>query len=111
MMSQAAVSTGAGSPSTDAGIAAIAPASRRSVGSQYSERLAKAPLVPRLQVASSSDVAVSLMYMHPGTNAELDFLFGPGGDRKRYKRRRGERGQPGKQLAAIGVQSAELMDM
>lgn len=55
-----------------------------------------------LQVTGSSDVAVQLMYMHPGTNGELDFLFGPGGDRKRYKRRRGERGAPGKQLAAVG---------
>jgi hypothetical protein len=45
---------------------------------------------------------VSLMYIHPGSNAEVDFLFGPGGDRKRYKRRRGERGQPGRQLASIG---------
>jgi len=56
------------------------------------------------QVTTSSDVAVSLMYMHPGSNAELDFLLGAGGgNRKRYKRRRGERGQPGKTgLATVG---------
>ena len=56
-------------------------------------------------MTSSADVAVSLMYIHPGTNTEVDFLFGPGGDRKRYKRRRGERGQPGRQLASIGEPS------
>ncbi len=55
-----------------------------------------------LQVTSSSDVAVSLMYIHPGSNAEVDFLFGPGGDRKRYKRRRGERGPTRNQFATIG---------
>ena len=54
------------------------------------------------QVTSSSDVAVSLMYIHPGSNAEVDFLFGPGGDRKRYKRRRGERGPTRNQFATIG---------
>lgn len=55
-----------------------------------------------LQVRSGSDVGVTLMYMHPGTNRELDFLYGPSGDRKRYKRRRDERGASGKGLAAIG---------
>ena len=54
------------------------------------------------QVTSSSDVAVSLMYVHPGSNAEVDFLFGPGGDCKRYKRRRGERGPTRNQFATIG---------
>ena len=54
------------------------------------------------QVQSGSDVGVTLMYMHPGTNKELDFLYGPSGDRKRYKRRRHERGTSGKGLATIG---------
>ena len=30
-------------------------------------------------------MAVTVMHMHTGSNNELNFLFGPGGDRKRYK--------------------------
>jgi hypothetical protein len=53
------------------------------------------------QVNPASPVTASLMYLHPESNAELEFLFPKSGKLgKRYKRRRGERGV--KSLASIG---------
>ena len=42
---------------------------------------------------AESPLRVSLMWVHPGTNASVEFLFGDRGDHKRYKRKRGERHQ------------------
>ena len=54
-----------------------------------------------LQVKQGAEVAVSIMWVHPGSNQEVDFLFPCRGNQgKRYKRCRGERNV--KNLASVG---------
>jgi hypothetical protein len=69
----------------------------------------RAALSPRLEAAlgrraaRESDVRVSMMYMHPASNAEADGFLGGDGGRNRYKRKRSDRS-----LAPIGAAGNEV---
>ena len=53
---------------------------------------------------AESTLRVSLMWVHPGSNSSVEFLFGDRGDHKRYKRKRGERGQSAhNHFASVGA--------
>ena len=54
--------------------------------------------------SADSAVRVSLMWVHPESNASVEFLFGGKGDPKRYKRKRNERSMPNRShFASIGA--------
>jgi len=86
-------------------------------GVKMAKRHALTPLLAAelgYEVQSSAEVTVAVMWVHPGSNEEVGFLFpGSGNQGKRHKRRRGERnvtnlasigrtGAIGTQVAALG---------
>ena len=58
---------------------------------------------------AEAGVRVSLMWVHPESNASVEFLFGGKGDPKRYKRKRNERNMQNRShFASIGEASLRL---